>query len=349
MERHILKRIEVVLRRLNRLFLLLLLTLRLAEYRLCGVERARLFDLVECGVIFEGRQLACIVLHQRRLDAVINRVKHGTLVDKTHLDFCGMDVDVNQLVGHRQIEHTGRKFSDHDGALAGLLERCHRRPRLDVSSVDEEILEVAVRSGVDGLGYVAANGNHSQLIVNGNQALRKFAPHDGIDGGQQLSVARCFENLLAVADIGKRDLRVRQRGFVYNIGNIDSLGHVLFEELRPCGNIEKEVADDERRTHRAACVQHCPFFTALDGVGGADFLIFIAGEQLQTGNRADGSKRFSAEAERRDAVEILLLTHLAGGVAKKRNLDILSLNAAAVVGDTHESRSAVLDLNGNML
>ena len=64
-------------------------------------------------------------------------------------------------------------------------------------------------------------------------------------------------------------------------------------------------------------------------------------------NGGNGGKRFAAEAERTDGLKIASGLYLAGCVAQNGLWHVLARHAAAVVGNAHKRRSAVLDFDGD--
>ena len=58
---------------------------------------------------------------QSALYAVPDAVKHIALVQKPHLGLGGMDIDIHQMLRHRQMQHAGRIASDHQRVAVRLL------------------------------------------------------------------------------------------------------------------------------------------------------------------------------------------------------------------------------------
>ena len=211
----------------------------------------------------------------------------------------------------------------------------------------EKVLHIAVGAGFLGLADIAGHPDAAEGIIDRQQGSRELSAVDGVDRGEELSVAGGMEHLLLVADIGKRDLGMRKRDLVDHIGNSVALRHIRLQKLHAGGNVVEQVTDDKGSAVGTAGVVQRDLLAAFDQIAGADLFLACLGDQLEVGYRGYGREGFAAEAEGGDRVEVVLNTHLGGRVAHKGGADILAQDARSVIGDAHKGDAAVFDLDGD--
>ena len=234
-----------------------------------------------------------------------------------------MDVDVHRVEGHVEIDDAGRELADHDSALARLADRRHRGLADDEAAIDKEVLHIAVGAGVLGTADIARDVHAAEGVIHGDQLAGEIPAVDGVDRREQLAVTRGTQHIFGILDIGERDLGVRQRDLVDHIGYGVALRHIGFEELHAGRDVIEQIADDEGGAVGTARVLKEHLFPALDQIAGAELLLSRLGDQLEVGNGRNARERFTAKAEGRDRVEVILNFYLGGCVTDERGADIV--------------------------
>ena len=119
-----------------------------------------------------------------------------------------------------------------------------------------------------------------------------------------------------------------------------ALGGVLFEELHAGRRVVKQILYPDGGAHSSGTRLTGDLFPALNAVDRGKLVHLCSGGQLYTGHAGNGCQCFTAEAQRVDAVQIIRLFDLAGGVADKRRGNVFRLNAGAVVADLDQLNAA---------
>ena len=93
-----------------------------------------------------------------------------------------MDVDVRFGERDGQVEHAGRKLTDHDGMFVRFLQRCTCCSALDISAVDKKGLHGAVGTAGDRKSDITFDMNLPCGVVHRCQIAGKFPPVHRMDG-----------------------------------------------------------------------------------------------------------------------------------------------------------------------
>ena len=156
-----------------------------------------------------------------------------------------------------------------------------------------------------------------------------------------------MQDVLLISYIVYRDLGVRKRDLVDNVGYGVALSHIGLEELHARGDVIEQVAHDEGCAVGTAGVREADLLAALDDTASADILLFCLGDELEMGYGGDGRESLASKAEGGYGVEVALGCDLGGGMTNERRADILAQDTAAVIGHAHEGDAAVLYLDGD--
>ena len=119
-----------------------------------------------------------------------------------------------------------------------------------------------------------------------------------------------------------------------------ALGRVLFEKLHAGGGVVEQVLHPDGSAHRTGTRLPGDLFPALDTVDSGKLVCLGAGGQLHPRHAGNGCQCFAAEAQRVDAVQVIRLFDLAGGMADKRRGNVFRLNAGAVIADLDQLNAA---------
>ena len=93
-----------------------------------------------------------------------------------------------------------------------------------------------------------------------------------------------------------------------------------------------------RFTDRLACIAADP-----PAIG----LIRRSRGQCQVGNGRDARQRFAPKAQASDTLEILEAGDLAGGMADKRERQIIAMDAAPIIADSNQTGTTLFHLDSN--
>ena len=284
---------------------------------------------------------------QRRPHPMVHRVKNRPLIHKPDLHFCRVYVHVHSPESQLQMQHTGREFSHHKGALVGLFQGRHGRAAADVPPVDKEVLHAAVGAAPRRRADKALHLYMLQLVLHRDEGRGKLPAVHGVNRRGELVVARGVELLLPVPDEPEGDLRMGQGHLVQNPGDGITLCSILFQEFHPGRGVIKQVPDQDGGAVGAARLLQGGLLFPAAGVAHPGLGLPGLGEQLYVGHGGDGGQRLPAEAQGHNGVQVILLRDLAGGVAQKGGGHILLGDTAAVVRHPHKGGAAPADLHGD--
>ncbi len=256
-----------------------------------------------------------------------------------------MDVDVHFAVRNvQEKERFGRPVlleEPREGLIQGRLER----PVLDRPRVDEEELTVAVRPPFERPGHKPPDAASRFRVIDLHQAVEDIPPVKLEDPLAQSRHGRAIED--GPPGLGQDEPHGgRGQG---RIGQVfrdrAQLGPVGAEELAAGREVEEQVPDLDRRPLRERDVRDpdelLPFpFDARPAVS-----LAVRGLEQDAGDRRDARQRLAPEAERRDALEILLAGDLARRMPAERHGRVLRGHALAVVPDGDELLPAVGQLD----
>src|SRR5690606_20577683 len=165
------------------------------------------------------------------------------------------------------------------------------------------------------------------------------------DPRRQRLAGRQPQQLAPVGDQREVDVEPREREPRDQLLDLRALGARRAQEAPPRRRVEEQVAHLDDGARRAAAGPQGSDRTALatDLVTG----LAVPGPRAdrRPADRADRRERLAAEAEARDVVEVAQLGQLARRMADEGELEVLRLEARAVVGDPDRLAAAVLDLD----
>ena len=273
----------------------------------------------------------------------VDRVEDIALPGKTDLGLGGVDVDVHQLGGQCEHEDTAGELALHESSLVGVFHGGHHGTVFDVAAVDIEILRPAGGTAGPGRRDQAGHPIDPQLSLHRQQVPGKVPAHRGVHRADQLAVAGGDELQLALPLEPEGDLRVGEGGMQHHVGHKGALAGILFEELHPGGSVVEQVPHRDGGAHRAGAGLHALLLPACNAVEAGVLVGLGAGEDLHPGHAGDGGQRLPPEAQGVDAVQILRRLDLAGGMADESLVDVLGLDAGAVVHDLQQLNAAAAD------
>ena len=273
----------------------------------------------------------------------VDRIKHIAFPRKTDLGFGGVYVDVHQVRRHINAQDGARVFALHQGTLVSVFQRSHHGAVFDIAAIDVKMLRTARRPAGARRGNKAGHFINAAIAIQRQQVAGKLPPQHRIGSAAQLTIAGGHELLLAVPQKAECNFRVGQRFVQNDIRHKSSLTDVLFQELHAGGRIIEQIVHRYGGAARAGAGLHALGLAALNAIAAGVFVRFGAGQHLYPGHAGDGSKRFAAEAKGLDVAQILGTGNFAGCVAHKGFINILCLNAAAVIRNLQLLNAAAHD------
>ena len=118
------------------------------------------------------------------------------------------------------------------------------------------------------------------------------------------------------------------------------LGREGAEELAACGDVAEEVAHVDAGAGRGAAVPDLGEEAGVDGEAGAALVLGAARGEGEARDGGDGGDGLAAEAEGVDALDVVHVADLRGGLAFQREEGVLARHAAAVVPHRDEPAPA---------
>ena len=114
------------------------------------------------------------------------------------------------------------------------------------------------------------------------------------------------------------------------------LGGEGAEELAARGDVAEEVAHRDASAGRRAAVRHLGQRAGVDDEPGAGLVVGAAGDEREARDGGDGGNGLAAEAERVDALDVVHVADLRGGLALEGEEGVFARHAAAVVAHGDE-------------
>ena len=280
---------------------------------------------------------------QRGAHRAVDRVEHVALAGKADLGLGGVDVDVHQLGGHGQHQHAAGELALHQRALVGGLQRGHHGAVFDIAAVDVEILRPAGGPAGPRRGDQAGQPVDAVAALHRQQVAGKLPPHRRVHCAEQPAVAGGDKLQLAFPLKPEGDLRVGKRRVQHHIRHKGALAGVLFQKFHAGGGVVEQVVDGDGGAHRAGARLHALGLAAGNAVKAGVLVRLGAGQHLHLGHAGNGGQRLAPKAQRVDAGQVVGGGDLAGGVADKGFVDVLGLDAGAVVHNLQLLDAAAAD------
>ena len=259
-----------------------------------------------------------------------------------------MDIDIHLSVRDvDEEEGLGRPvLLEHP--LERLVQRRLERPVLDRPRVDEEELAVAVRPSLERPRHEPPDAARAFREVDLHQAVEDVPPVELEDALAQSGDGGAIEDGPPAVGQDEPDGRGGQGGVGQVLRDGAQLGPVGAEELPAGREVEEQVPDLDRRPLRERDVRDPddPLPFPLDARPAV--ALAVRGLEQDAGDRRDARQRLAAEAERRDALEVLLARDLARRMPAERDGRVLGGHALAVVPDGDEPLPAVGELDADV-
>ena len=134
-----------------------------------------------------------------------------------------MNVHIDILRLHREVQQRERVFMLHHIALVPILDRFGDESAPDIAPVDKIILKIPVSPGDHRLSDKSRHLDIALLGVYGQKIGCDLPPVDRVDDVLQVVVSRGVETALVVHDEPDRDLRVGQGDLFHEIRHMSAL------------------------------------------------------------------------------------------------------------------------------
>ncbi len=250
-----------------------------------------------------------------------------------------MHVDVDAGRVDRQVQAVGRLRRAVQHVRVGGTHGVRQHPVAHVAAVDVEVLGVGAaacrRRQARPAGDFDTRRLREDVPLRGAEVLRHQRGHAHL----RLPRSQPQHHARLVPDT-ELDRRVSGGDALDLRDAVRQFGRLGAQELAPRRRLEEEVGDLDARAARGG--------SGLDGSAvGVD--AERAGGGCRARGHADGGhggdrgQRLAAETERADRFEVGSRGDLAGRVARKRERQLLALDAAAVVGDDDAPDAARLE------
>ena len=258
---------------------------------------------------------------------LLERAEDAVVVPEADLALGGVNVDVDVLEGHDDVDGGDGEAPLHEEAVVGLLQREGEHAVLRPAAVDEEADVVAV--GAVQLGGADHPGGERRvgIFAGGAGDLQHLTGHfQAVDGGEGLAgvatAGRCERGrgagVEAEADVGIGEGVAGDDGVDAGV-----LGGGGAQELFSRGHVLEEPADDDGGA--AGGAQPLAGYDATAGKleAGAGVLVRGAGHDADAGDGGDAGQGLASEAERGYRIEFARGLELAGGEALEGELELV--------------------------
>ena len=258
-------------------------------------------------------------------------VENDLFVLELDLRLGRVDVDVHLLRRGLQIDEIGWQISLGDEFLVGQADRLVEVGRAEVAAIDEEILAARRLAGILGRTDPAPDGNNRSVGLHRHQLANHLPSEKVADAQGKVGGGAQVIDILSVGNQPHSHFRTGQghaQEFVYDMFQF---GIVALEKLAAGRHVVEEVADLEigalgrrygRLLHKPGC-RHTH--------QSARFILLPAGFQRHLGHGRNRGESLSAEAEGRNALQILRFGDLGGSVALEAEQSLVSGHSASVV------------------
>jgi len=129
------------------------------------------------------------------------------------------------------------------------------------------------------------------------------------------------------------------------MADVGGLGGFGAGEFAAGGQVVEEGADFDLGAGGEANLVDVAELAGIDDDFGPGEGLRLAGAEAEAGDGGDAGDGFAAEAVGGDAVEVVAVTELAGGVALEAEEGVVAAHAGTVVGDGDEAAAAGGDLD----
>ncbi len=279
---------------------------------------------------------------------MVHEAENRLLVLKFNLALLRMDIDVNRLRRHMDVQRDDGIAVFRQERMVRIVNRFRHRRILDDAPIHQDRLPVAARFQKRRLGNETFDERDVRFLADiqhfpGDVHAVKRRQHI-----QKPPVSRRFQCRPPVMDKAKGNIRIRHRKFPDHLRDARGLRALRFEKFFPRGHIIEKIRHANRRPHRCAGRRDFLDVSALDLQDGRALRFLCARRHRHFGYAGDTGQRLSAKTERRDVINLVDAPDFARRMAHDRQLCILRRHPAAIVGDTHGCDAAALDFDLNL-
>ncbi len=268
------------------------------------------------------------------------------LVAKAHFLLGRMHVDVDQGRVDVDEEHRHRITPLHQQVAVALHDGVLYDAVADVAAVDEGIDVRGRRTGLGRLRNQTADTQVGAVVaVEGSHLPDQGAAENRRDTCLEGFLGVRLEQCPVAVDEPEANVSAGQGLLGDHVGDMPHLGLLAAHEFSPRRRIEKEVTHLDRRSLRRSDLPGFFDATALGVYLPSGLRPGGACAQPQARDRGDRRQRLAAKTERRDGEEIILIAHLAGGMALEGEKGVVLVHAAAVVDNADQALAAAFDLD----
>ena len=286
---------------------------------------------------------------QGAADGARDGFAHRDAIVEAHFLLGRMHIDVKALGFHLQEKEGHRVLPLHEQGVKALAKAVIDGRALDRPTVEEGQLLLTAGAAQAGTADVAVDADALMIEESHlEQALGEFIAHQSADAFKPIRGGGQMEGGCAVANEGEGDAGMgngMQAELLLDVGIFSRLGA---QELAAGRHVEKERTCLNHRARCAAVVAHMREFAAVNFDLGAGKGGRFAGCQAKARDAGNARQGLTAEAKAADGGEVLLGANLACCMPFDAKQGILAPHAAAVVGDSNQSRSAALHLDGDL-
>ena len=285
-----------------------------------------------------------VEVDHRREIMLTNGLTHCCMKDGIHqLDFQEvdfrfrrMDVDVDVRWVHFDIQEISREAVLRDHLHVCVLDGMVQISVLDKALVHKEILLASGLLGKLRFDDVTLDAHTLGLLLDRQQSLFVIGAKQAHNA--LLEIARIeMIQFLAVAGQCKANFRIHQRDASKFLHDMPQFSLRRFEEVAPCGHVEKQVLNGERRArlhgNQGLLLDHRALVDNLH----PHFVLLASGLQFHLRYGGDAGQGLASETHSADGKQVFRLANFGSGMTLEAQAGIRFRHTAAIV-DHHNHR-----------
>jgi len=279
-------------------------------------------------------------LAQRVAHGGVDDLPHGLLVVELHLDFLGMDIDVDPFGVDRKEEEIGGETGIGNQLFISFQHRLAQVLVAEIASVDEEVLLGIALFGRRRTPHEPVDTNDRRVGRNLQQIGFDMATHHVDDPpGQRSRLQTVYGNIIVV-QLERHGGIAQRHALEFGLDLFRRRG-ALLQKPPSRRYVVKQVAHVELRSrgthHRLLALE----LAAVDRRLRTHLVALLPRAQFDLCDGRDRSERLAAETERMERIDVLDRSDLARGMTVEGHAGIHRRHAASVVDDLDQLAAAV--------
>ena len=203
---------------------------------------------------------------QRMTHCFINAFINLSSSCKPHLQLSGMNIYIQVISGHLDVQRYERKFVLHHKALVGILNCFCNNVVFYVSAIDIVVFKGTVSTGNFRFSRISLHLHKVVLIGNFHQRFRDISAVNIINDILHTVISGSVKLHLFILNILKRDFRMGKGKLLHHSTDIVCLCHIRLQKLASCRGIVKKISHQKGGSLRCSHFLYFLLYAALDDI-----------------------------------------------------------------------------------